>query len=557
MKIKTKIPLFTGVTIFVTMFAITIFSIIEYRNKTMESIADYKLEQTEIIKKQLEDYVNNAYKILDRAYSEIKDKYHLQSVNIKDYPFELQQAIKDIEQISYGDAGYIWINELNPPYTVIMHPIKPAMNGTVQVFYIKDTQQNVYEAFADVIHKNEGGGFLEYDYYKPGTGTKIPKLSFIREFEPFEWVLGTGVYVDYIDNMVAEKTAMLNAETNKMILIISVLGFVLIALATITLYYFGRTITDAIYSVGDKLFYMSKGFIVEPDKTKRNDEIGDMNKSLNDLIYGVNSYAQFATNIEKGNLNADFEPLSENDKLGVSLLDMRKSLQKAKLEENERAEENERRNRANEVFAMFNELLRKGSNDIHGLSYSIISKLVDYVDGNQGGIFILNDNDANNVFLELTASVAYNRKKFNEKKINIGDGLVGACAFEKEKVYLTNIPDDYAEIRSGLGTSKPKAILIVPLLMENNLIGVIELASLKEIDSFDIEFVEKVSESIAASIYATRINAKTTELEKEYNKLIKEKENFNDILIAKEKELKVVNRKLSAFKENKSILSIR
>ena len=130
MKIKTKIPLFTGVTIFVTMFAITIFSIIEYRNKTMESIADYKVEQTEIIKKQLKDYVNIAYKILDRAYSEIKSKYHLQSVNIKDYPFELQQAIKDIEQISYGDAGYIWINELNPPYTVIMHPIKPAMNST-------------------------------------------------------------------------------------------------------------------------------------------------------------------------------------------------------------------------------------------------------------------------------------------------------------------------------------------------------------------------------------------------------------------------------------------
>ncbi len=555
MQIKTKIPMFTGVTIFVTMFAITLFSIIEYRNKTLESIEAYRVEQTGTIKKQLKDYVNIAYKILDRANNEIKDKYHLNSVNIKDYPFELQQAIKDIEQISYGDAGYIWINELNPPYTVIMHPIKPAMNGTVQVFYIKDTQQNVYEAFADAIHKNGGANFLEYDFYKPGTNVKIPKLSYIRNYEPYNWVIGTGVYIDYIDKMVANKTSLLNAETNRMIKIISILGFILITLATVALYYFGKTITDAIYSVGDKLFYMSQGLIVEPDKTSRNDEIGDMNKSLNDLIYGVNSYVDFAYNIEKGNLHSDFKPLSDNDKLGVSLLDMRKSIQVAKEEELKREKENKRRNRANEAFAMFNDLIRKGSDNLSELSYLIISKLVDYVNGNQGGIFILNETDKDNLFLELTASVAYNRRKFTEKKIKIGDGLIGACAFEKKKSYITNIPDNYAEIRSGLGTASPKSILIVPLLMENNLIGVIELASLNEIEPFDIEFVEKVSESIAASLYATRINAKTIELQKEYDELVKEKEIYSKELIAKEKEIKALNRKISAIKERKSILS--
>ena len=555
MQIKTKIPMFTGVTIFVTMFVITLFSIIEYRNKTLESIEAYRVEQTETIKKQLKDFVNIAYNILDRANNEIKDKYHLNSVNIKDYPFELQQAIKDIEQISYGDAGYIWINELNPPYTVIMHPIKPAMNGTVQVFYIKDSQQNVYEAFADAIHKKGGANFLEYDFYKPGTNVKIPKLSYIRNYEPYNWVIGTGVYIDYIDKMVANKTSLLNAETNRMIKIISILGFILITLATVALYYFGKTITDAIYSVGDKLFYMSQGLIVEPDKTNRNDEIGDMNKSLNDLIYGVNSYVDFAFNIEKGNLHSDFKPLSDNDKLGVSLLDMRKSIQIAKEEELKREKENKRRNRANEAFAMFNELIRKGSDNISELSYLIISKLVDYVNGNQGGIFILNETDKDNQFLELTASVAYNRRKFTEKKINIGDGLIGACAFEKKKSYITNIPENYAEIRSGLGTASPKSILIVPLLMENNLIGVIELASLNEIEPYDIEFVEKVSESIAASLYATRINAKTIELQKEYDELIKEKEVNSKTIIAKEKEIRALNKKIAAFKERKSILS--
>ncbi|MCF6366269.1 MAG: cache domain-containing protein [Bacteroidales bacterium] len=557
MNIRTKIPLYTGVTVLVTMLVVTVFSILEYRSRTLESIESYRNEQTDIIKNQLKDHVNNAYKILNKSYSEIKNRYQLNSVKIKDYPVELRQAIRDIEQISFGDAGYIWLNEVNPPYTVIMHPIKPEMNGTVQVFYIKDTQQNVYEAFADVIIANKGEGFLGYDYYKPGTNERIPKLSFIKLFEPYGWVIGTGVYVDYIDKMVARKTEELNKQTSKMIKIILILGFVLIALATVTLFYLGKTITDAIYSVQQKLFHMSKGHIIEPDKTERSDEIGDMNKSLSELIAGVNTYSEFASNIEKGNLDAGFKPLSDKDNLGISLLDMRESLKAAKEEEQKRAEENERRNYANEGYAMFSELMRKGSEDIRELSYAVIGNLVSYVKGIQGGIFILNDENKEDVFLELTASIAYNRRKFKEKKIKIGDGLIGACAYEKEKIYITNIPDDYAEIRSGLGTANPKSILIIPLLMEDNLIGIIELASLDIIDEFDIEFVEKVSESIAASLYAAKISTKTSLLQKEYNELLKEKENYSETLIAKEKEIKMLRRKLTTLKEEKSILSIK
>lgn len=559
MKIKTKIPLFTGVTIFVTMLAVTMFSIQEYRKRTMESIEAYKKEQTEIIKNQLKDYVANAYKILDRAFEETKSSsFYLQkTTKIKDYPFEMQQAIKDIEQISFGDAGYIWINELYPPFTVIMHPIKPAMNGTVQVFYIQDTQQNVYEAFADVIQNNGGEGFLQYDYYKPGTEEKIPKLSYIRMFEPFGWVIGTGVYVDYIDKIVAKKTATLNANTNRMVRVISILGFVLITLASIALFYFGKTITDAIFSVKEKLFHMSKGHIIELEYLNRKDEIGEMNSSLNDLIFGLNSYSNFAMSIEKGNLKADFEPLSNKDELGLSLLDMRKSLTSAKDEQEKRAKENARRNKANDAYAMFNELLRKRGDDLKELSYLIIDRLVNQINAIQGGIFILNDDNPEELHLELTASVAYNRKKLLKKKILIGDGLIGACAFEKQKIYVSNVPEDYAEIRSGLGTTAPKSVLIVPLLMENNLIGVIELASLNEIDDFDINFVEKVSDSIASSLYATNINAKTNILEKEYNELIKQKKEFLDTIVEKEKEIRKLNRAISKYKDEKSILSYR
>jgi putative methionine-R-sulfoxide reductase with GAF domain len=557
MKIRTKIPLYTGLTVLITTLAVTLYSIFEFRRQVLKNIESYKVEQNEAIKEQLIDHVDNAYKILERSYLETKDSYRLTSVNIQDFPTEQKFAVKDIEQIAFGDAGYIWINEVEPPYTVIMHPTKPEMNGTVQVFLIEDTKQNVYEAFAELIQKNKGEGFLEYDYYKPGTNERIPKLSYIKLFEPYGWVLGTGVYIDYIDKKVQDKTEELKSQINRMVAITLILGIILIALAYITLNYLGRIITNSIITVQNKLFRMSKGYIVEIEKAKQKDEIGEMNMSLNDLINGINTYSEFASAIGKGNLDAEFNPLSENDDLGISLLDMRAGLKSAKTEEENRAKENERRHRANEAFAMFSELMRKGSDNMFELSYSVINKLVEFTNCIQGGIFIVNDDDANDIFLELTASVAYERRRYNKKRINIGDGLIGACAFEKEKIYLTDIPENYAEIRSGLGTSAPKSILLIPLLMEDNLIGVIELASLNFIDTHDTEFVEKVSESIAASLFSAKINIKTATLETEFDALLKEKLKINEIIIDKEKEIRALNKRLLELKENKSILSIK
>lgn len=559
MRIRTKIPLFTSITVLISILAVTFYSVLNFRNSTLESIENYRVEQTEIIKSQLKDNVNSAYAMIDNSYKKAQETYKDHTVSIEELPEELKQSVLNIEQIRFGEdkSGYIWINEVDPPYTVIMHPVNPSMNGTVQVFYIKDTKQNVYEAFADVIHRQKGEGFLEYDYYKPGTNERIPKLSFIKLYEPLGWVVGTGIYIDYIEKIVAAKTEELEEQTTQLVSVIIFVGIFLIALASFILFILSKSVTDAVNNVREKLFKMSKGQSVDPEEKLQSDEIGDMNRSLNELIEGVNQYSEFAASIETGDLDADFSPLSHEDVLGNSLLDMRESLKNARTEAEKRRLENERRNRANEGYTMFSELMRKGSEDIYELSYSIISNLAAYIDVIQGGIFILNDDNEKEVYLELSASVAYERRKFIKKRIEIGDGLVGACAYEKQKIYIKNIPEKYAEIRSGLGTAQPTSLLIVPLLMEDNLIGVIELASLKKIDDFDIEFTEKVSESIAASLYAAKINARTIELETEYNNLLKDHKTASETIIEKDKEIKRLRRTITTLKEEKSILSMK
>lgn len=170
-------------------------------------------------------------------------------------------------------------------------------------------------------------------------------------------------------------------------------------------------------------------------------------------------------------------------------------------------EEEKRRNWATEGIAKFSNLMR-GNLKGEDIYKQIVYDLSKYIDANQCWMFLTNK-EGNNVTLDLVSCYAYDRHKFLEKSIIPGQGLAGQAYLEKRHIYLLDIPDNYVNITSGLGEAPPKAILIMPLVVNEEVQGIFEIASFRAYEPFEIEFVRELSEALASFISVNRINDRT------------------------------------------------
>ncbi|MDN5201101.1 GAF domain-containing protein [Fulvivirgaceae bacterium BMA10] len=218
-----------------------------------------------------------------------------------------------------------------------------------------------------------------------------------------------------------------------------------------------------------------------------------------------------------------------------------------KLAENlkkvEEAQEDERkRNWASEGIAGIAEILRstKNSSKIYD---DIVSMVVSYMDANQGGLFIVErDEGTETETIKMASCYAYTRKKFIETEYQPGQGLIGQAYLEKECIHLTDIPQNYVKITSGLGESTPTSLIIMPLMVNEMVEGLIEIASFDAFQEHEVAFLEKLGESIASFIQTNRINERTSVLLQEAQERAEE-------LRAQEEEMRQNMEELAATQE--------
>lgn len=264
----------------------------------------------------------------------------------------------------------------------------------------------------------------------------------------------------------------------------------------------------AIVVISDYLFFM---------------KINASAKVTEQLSKNVVHNLEFTTKLIDGDLEYDFSP---EDKLGESLVQLRDRLKSNAEDETRRKKEDVQRNWATEGQAKFAEILRLNNNkDLETLTYAVVNNMVKYLGANQGAMFLF-DKDKN-VF-EMSACYAYGQKKMREKVIPSGIGLIGRIGIERETIYLTDIPGDYIKITSGLGEERPRCLVIIPIIANETLFGAMEIASFQNIEQYQIDFLEKISEVVGSTIAGVRINLQTAALledsQKQSKKLVQQEE---------------------------------
>ena len=191
-----------------------------------------------------------------------------------------------------GGVGYFWINDNTLPFpTMIMHPTLPELDGKVlddpKFNNALGKDQNLFQAFAEVTKEN-GSGFVDYLWPKPtqnGLTERLPKISYVRLHEPSGWIIGSGVYVDYIDDAVNAKEQQINSQVKRLIEDNVIASAVLLVFVSLVTYLFATSFSRSIQNLTHVAEQISKGkdLNLKIEEIGRKDEIGELAKSIDRL----------------------------------------------------------------------------------------------------------------------------------------------------------------------------------------------------------------------------------------------------------------------------------
>jgi len=350
---------------------------------------------------------------------------------------------------------------------------------------------------------DEFGNYIAEEVFKSVTPEVRMSIDFIEGNSQLFLELNTKI-VELYENEVkvllkAKRVAMYFDST------------LLLLLVFILMYLFRSAYFQNIQRLRSFAEEVSSGNIDVQAQDKVGGELGRIWVAFESILGTFKNAVQFIERIGRGELNVQYDVKGDEDDFGKALIHMKERMIQTADEDKKRKIEDDIRSWTTHGIAKFGELLRQNNANIGELSYSVVSELIEYIDANQGGVFVLEE-DYEGRYFSLVASYAYNRRKFLEKRIAWGDTLIGRCALEQKTLYLKEVPEDYLEISSGLGNYRPASLLLCPLKYNDGIYGVVELASFSELEPHHIAFVEKISESIASTISSVRINSKTSQL---------------------------------------------
>jgi CHASE3 domain sensor protein/putative methionine-R-sulfoxide reductase with GAF domain len=237
----------------------------------------------------------------------------------------------------------------------------------------------------------------------------------------------------------------------------------------------------------------------------------DAAEILDSSIRNIKDASDFIKKITTGNFGVTWPGMTKEntplnkENLSGTLMDMRDQMKRIQDEDRTRIW-------TTEGLTKFTEIIRQHQDDAKTLADQASRFLVRYMNAQQGAVFVLQEDLEENEYLELSACYAFDKRKFVEKKIDIGQGMIGQVFLEGSTVVLKDVPSGYTHITSGLGEATPTCVLIVPMKYNEKTEGVFEIAGFEEWEEYQRSFIEKATEYMAAALSAVRSTQKTKTL---------------------------------------------
>jgi methyl-accepting chemotaxis protein len=267
---------------------------------------------------------------------------------------------------------------------------------------------------------------------------------------------------------------------------------------------YSNVITRAIKELQQAMQKLAEGHFPDFLLVRSTEEIGKTKSAFNQLLERMKVATDFATAVGQGNLHAKYSGQFSNDILAQSMIRMQEQLEEANAKQHVI-------NWTTTGVAQLNDILKNDSADVKTIGNLILATLANYLNANQGALYLLQETESKEI-LEVISTYASTKEKLKEQRIEIGEGLVGQCYLDKAPIILTEVPKTYIKITSGLGETIPRFLILMPLLIQGKVMGVLELASLKLFKEYEIDFLKRVSENIAALLSNRKSTAETVRL---------------------------------------------
>ncbi len=192
-----------------------------------------------------------------------------------------KEVLYNIKNLRYGKNGYFWINDMN--YKMIMHPVKPELNG--KVFKDSSKVPFVSKGVEALKHSDKDYTYVKYRFYNPASGKYEEKLAIVKLFRPWGWVIGTGVYLNDVEETINEMRAKAEEKIKKLVISTliadGVISFIIIMVAFLLS---KQYIIIPINKVREEISNISEGDLTRSLNIDSKDEIGQMARDLNAFI---------------------------------------------------------------------------------------------------------------------------------------------------------------------------------------------------------------------------------------------------------------------------------